>query len=159
MNAQLDLKPQFARESSGDVMGEIAPLLEDHWAEIAHYPDIPVAVNYEAYLKIEARGSLRIFTVRAPQLVGYAIFTVNHSLHYSSSLQARQDVLYLDPCYRKGRVGLAFIRWCDTQLQAEGVQVVFHHQKLIHAALGAVLDHLGYEPVDMIWQKRLDHGL
>lgn len=157
MNAQLKPQPQFARESSDTVINEIAPLLENHWAEIAHYPDIPVGVDYDAYLRLEANGQLRIYTIRVGiELVGYALFTVRHSLHYQSSLQAHQDVLYLDPCYRRGRVGWKFIAWCDTQLKAEGVMVVYQHQKLAHPALGAILDRIGYEPVDMLWARRLD---
>lgn len=160
MNAQLKPQPQFARESSDTVINEIAPLLENHWAEIAHYPDIPVGVDYDAYLRIEAKGALRIYTIRVGiELVGYALFTVNHSLHYSSSLQARQDVLYLDPTYRRGRVGWKFIAWCDTQLKAEGVQVVHQHAKIAHPQLAVLLPRLGYEAVDVIWSRRLDRGL
>jgi len=157
MNAQLRPQPAFARESSDTVINEIAPLLEAHWAEIAHYPDILVHVDYDAYLRLEANGQLRIYTIRVGvELVGYALFTVRHSLHYRSSLQAHQDVLYLAPTYRRGRVGWKFIAWCDTQLKAEGVQVVYQHTKLAHPALGLILDRIGYERVDMLWARRLD---
>jgi GNAT superfamily N-acetyltransferase len=157
VNAQLKPQPAFARESCSDVLGEIAPLLEAHWAEIAYYPDIRVKVNYAAYFKFETHGVLRIYTIRVEgALVGYAIFQVNLNLHYGDSLQAQQDVLYLDPRYRQGRLGWRFIAWCDEQLRANGVQVVRHHQKLAHPALGKILHRLGYEPVDMLWTRRLD---
>lgn len=154
------LIPSFARESSDTVINEIAPLLDAHWAEIAHYQDIPVAVDYDAYLRLESNNQLRIYTIRAGiELVGYALFTVRHSLHYQSSLQAHQDVLYLDPAYRRGSIGWRFITWCDTQLMLDGVQVVYQHQKLAHPALGKVLARIGYESVDQLWARRLDRGL
>jgi hypothetical protein len=157
MNAQLKLIPQFNRESSDTVINEIAPLLEAHWAEIAHYPDIPVNCNYDAYLKLEAAGILRIYTVRAHlALIGYAIFLVSPNLHYGGSLQAKQDVLYLAPAYRRGRMGWRFIVWCDEQLRAEGVQVVVQHQKIAHPALGRILERIGYQAVDTLWMRRLD---
>jgi hypothetical protein len=160
MSAQLKPVPAFARESSDTVINEIAPLLEAHWAEIAHYPDIPVNVNYDAYFKFESLNALRIYTVRVGlALVGYAIFQVRPNLHYQSSLQAQQDVLYLCPEHRNGRLGWRFIAWCDAQLQAEGVQVVYQHQKVAHPALGRILHRLGYEAVDTLWAKRLDRGV
>lgn len=156
MNAQLKPLPVFGRESSDEVIREIIPLFEAHYAEIAHFKDIPLNIDYDAYFRIEARGSLRIYTIRdGLRLAGYAIFTVNHSLHYSGSLQARQDILYLDPLYRQGALGYRFIAWCDGQLKAEGVDVVHHHQKVKHPVLGRILERQGYAAVDVIWSKRL----
>jgi hypothetical protein len=159
MNAQLRPVPQFSRETSATVIDEIKPLLDAHYAEIAHYQDIPVNVAYEKYLAVEALGRLRIYTVRSRgELVGYAIFTLAPSLHYSGSLQAMQDVLYLHPWYRKGRVGMRFIEWCDSQLRVDGAQVVYQHQKIAHPALGKLLARIGYEAIDTIWARRLDRG-
>jgi len=150
------LVPAFARETSEEVINEIAPLFEAHFREIAHYPDIPLNVDYDAYLRLEARGCLRIYTIRVGlELVGYAIFAVARSMHYSGSLQARQDVIYLDPRYRHGRLGFRFIGWCDTQLKAEGVQVVFQHVKAAHN-FGPMLERLGYELIDYMYGRRLD---
>lgn len=159
MNAQLKPLPRFAREGGLFVIDEIKPLLEAHWLEIAHYQDIPVKCDYGSYLKLEANGLLRIYTVRNSNLIGYAIFVVAKSLHYNDSLQARQDVLYLAPEFRRGRIGIRFIDWCDEQLKAEGVQVVYHHVKDAAPALGILLARRGYTLVDHIYAKRLDRGV
>lgn len=156
MNAQLKPVPQFSRESSATVIDEIKSLLEAHYAEIAHYSDIPIGCDYDSYLTMEANGKLRIYTIRLDgALVGYAIFKVATSLHYRTSLQAQQDVLYLDPTYRKGRIGMRFIQFCDGQLQAEGVQVVYQHVKAKHN-FGPMLERLGYELIDHLYGRRLD---
>lgn len=156
MSACLKPIPQFAHESSETVIEEILPLLHEHYAEIAHYQDIPIAIDIEAYLKAERQGILRIYTVRhGGELIGYALFAVKPSIKYSGSLQAQQDVLYLSPAFRKGRVGMRFIQWCDTQLKAEGVQVCYQHVKAAHN-FGPMLERMGYELIDHIYGRRLD---
>jgi GNAT superfamily N-acetyltransferase len=119
----------FARESISQVIGEIKPLLEAHWQEIAQYPDIPLDPDYDQYAHAEAAGQLRIYTARADRLVGYAIYIVAPAWHYRQSLQARQDILFLLPKYRRGRTGLKLIQFTEQQLQAEGVQVVYQQFK------------------------------
>ena len=76
-----------------------------------------------------------------------------NNLHYKQSLQAQQDLLFIDSEYR-GR-GMIFIKWCDDQLRTLGVQVVRHHIKLAHN-WGKGLERLGYEAEDVIYSKRLD---
>ncbi len=88
-------------------------------------------------------------------VVGYACYFVRHNAHYVSSLQAVQDVLFLLPAHR-GRTALKFIAWCDEQLAADGVQVSYQHIKTALPHGHRALMHLGYEPVDTIYAKRLD---
>lgn len=157
MNALVAIKPEFGQETIGQVLDEIKPLLEKHYAEIAHYQDIPLNPAYLRYLDAENLGILRIFTVRyAEQLVGYAIYFVQPSLHYRDSVQASQDILFLDPEYRQGRLGYKLIRYADQQLAAEGVQVVLQHVKAEHPALRVLVERMGYRLVDHIYAKRLD---
>ncbi len=150
---------RFARERAHDLIEEIKPLLERHWEEIAHYKDIPLNPDYDFYRLLEDSDSLRCFTVRnsdlAGQLVGYAIYLCKTNIHYRTSRQAVQDILFLSPEYRGGRAGLAFIDWYDDQLRAEGVQAVYQHVKTTHN-FGPVLERVGYELVDLIYAKRLD---
>lgn len=149
---------KFARETlSESIIGEIQPLAERHWSEIAHFKDIPLAVDWDAFLAADKAGGLRLFTARAAGLmVGYAVFFVRRNGHYSGSFQASQDVIFIAPEHRG--FGRKFIDWCDSQLRDEGVQVVSHHVKVAHN-WGAMLESLGYEMVDVIYQRRLDKVL
>lgn len=142
------------REAPADVLEEIKPLLQAHWREIAHYQDIPLQPDYDWYLTCPA---LRCFTSRnqGGRITGYVVFGVAANKHYMTSVQAVQDILFVDPRDRGG-VGRQLIRSSDAALKAEGVQVVYHHQKLAHPALGELLRGEGYEPVEVIWAKRLD---
>jgi GNAT superfamily N-acetyltransferase len=146
----------YRQERLEDVWDEAQPLVAKHWEEIAHYKDIPLAPEKEMYFGVSKLGLLRVFTARIEgKLVGYCVFFVKRNPHYSTSLQATQDILFVLPEYRKGRVGIGLIKYCDQQLGAEDVQVVYQHVKLAHN-FGPVLERMGYEAVDIIYAKRLN---
>lgn len=147
---------KYAREALADVRAEIAPLLEAHWREIAHYQDILLDPDWEFYAAIEELGRLRIFTARDDgRLVGYGVFFVSPNRHYRASIQAAQDILFVHPDYRGRTCGARLIKFCDEQCRAENIQVIYHHIKAAHD-FGPLLIHCGYELVDLIYAKRLD---
>jgi hypothetical protein len=152
----------FCRENAcEELFAEIGPLLERHYKEIAHYQDIELNPNYARYLELERGGALRIFTARMggkdSSLIGYAVFFVTRNMHYQDSLQALQDIIYIEKSTRGVGIGKSFINWCDTQLGMEGVQVVHHHVKKQHEKpFGPLLESLGYNLVDLIYCRRLD---
>lgn len=149
----------FQRETYEDVVDEIRPLLERHWREVAHYADIPLAPNWAAYQQFQAAGILRIYTGREHgRLIGYSIFTVHKGVHYSTSLEADEDLLFVLPEHRKGsRVGLQLMQFAERQLTAENVQLVKRRTKAAERLnFGALLERMGYEPIDVTYGKRLD---
>lgn len=138
-----------------ELISELMPLLAQHWTEVAHFNDIPLNPDLSYYLASQSAGFIRCYTLRAGgSLRGYAVFFLRRNPHYITSLQASQDILYIDPSLR-GRIPLAFIDYCDNQLQLEGVQAVYHHVKAAHN-FGLILQRKGYELVDLIYTKRLD---
>lgn len=150
---------KFARETMEEVVGEIQPLLLKHWQEIAHYQDIALDPDYGRYAAMERSGVLRIFTARdSGTLVGYGIFCVAPGLHYRQSKQAVCDILFVDPEHRRGLgVASALLRHCESALNLEEVQVVYHRTKAAHD-FGNLLERLGYELVDRTFARRLDRG-
>lgn len=156
----------FQREiSTPDLHRELTPLLREHYVEVAHFKQIPLDPDFGRYDELEKAGILRVFTARRPchiarqaghigPLIGYAIFIVNRNLHYRRSLQALQDVLFFTSDSRAGLAGFRFIKWCDKQLKAEGVEAVYHHVKLARD-FGPVLERLGYEKVESVYARRI----
>lgn len=135
---------------------ELMPLLERHWAEIAHYKDIPLDINQRKYNGLHVLGVLRVFTARLfGDIVGYAAYIVDHNLHYQGSLQALQDVVFLAPEHRRNGVGRLLLETADAHLRAEGVQVVYHHVKHTHD-FGPLLVSMGYTSIETIYGRRLD---
>ena len=153
--------PKFGLESLAQVRASgVEQLLRQHWREVAHFTDIPLDPDWDAYQGVENVGRLRIFTVRIDdELVGYAAYFINRNPHYRSSLQAVQDVLFLAPEHRKFRIGYRLIMFADTHLAAEGVQAVYQHSKVKKELdMGPLLARQGYELIDTLWAKRLDRG-
>jgi GNAT superfamily N-acetyltransferase len=149
---------KFQRERIQGLWDELAPLLEQHWREVAFYQDIPLAPDTEVYGMAEDAGRLRCFTAREDgKLIGYSFYFVQQHPHYVGSKVAQQDVIFVDPAKRRGTLGARLIAWCDEQLRAEHVQVVTHHVKVApHLDFGRLLERMGYEPTDTLWSKRLD---
>lgn len=149
------MQTTFQKETAGRCFQEAMPLLEEHWREIAHHQDIVLDPDFEIYAAAEAAGMLRVFTARTQEkkLIGYAVFFCRTNPHYRNSLQANQDVLFISKDHRG--MGGRFIVWCDEQLRAEGVQVVYHHVKAAHN-FGKLLERFGYTLVDLIYSRRLD---
>lgn len=161
MQAATQILPEisFGKESATpEFIEEIKPLLQKHWQEIAHFKDIPLDPAWDDYLTLDKLGMLRVYTARLnASLIGYCIFIVRRNPLYKTSLQASQDILFIDPAHRNQGFGRSFIDWCDSMLKLEGVQVSYQHVKEAHN-FGPLLESLGYELVDLIYLRRLDHG-
>lgn len=144
---------------------EMAPLLVLHWREVAQFQDIPLAPAFAQYLERQEAGNLRVYTVRGRKmpghpfeaqvdaLAGYAVFFVQPNPHYTTSLQASADILFLHPDVR-ARTAMRFIKWCDDQLAAEGCDLVYQRVKL-SKDWSPILTRIGYTPVDLTLVKDL----
>jgi L-amino acid N-acyltransferase YncA len=134
---------------------EMWPLLCAHWREIATWQDIQLDPDMDAYEAMAEAGMLRVFTARDEgRLIGYAAYVVRTHLHYMGSKQAVQDVIYLSPKHRRGRLGIRLMQHADAALAEDGVQVVYHHVKLAHD-FGPVLERMGYTLVEKVYARRL----
>ena len=150
----------FLEEDMKVIFGDGADLLEAHYREVAKYQDIALKPDFETYFKVEGMGNMKVYTIRTEdkkELVGYALFFLKKNMHYSDSLQAVQDILYVEKSHRGSGLGSSFIKWCDDQLAAFGVQVVYHHVKSKKELnFGPMLEKHGYELIDHIYGRRLD---
>lgn len=165
MNATLEAPPaismRFAREPfSAQLIAEMLPLWDAHHKEIPQLgfpPDPDLAI----YKQMAEKGVLRIFTARlggaanvaGSIVVGYQVFFVMRHPHRRYSVEASQDILYLDPDVRKGLTGVKFIRWCDDQLIKEGVKAIFH-QISARNDFGKIFERMGYELMDLSYAKK-----
>ena len=138
------------------LLEEMKPLFADHFAEIQSVQGYPLRPNYEAYLSFETQGLLKVFTVRSEtKLVGYSVFFVKRSLHFTDLFEAVHDLLFVHPDYRRGSLGYRFIKWCDDELKSLGVKMVF--QNVSYARdFSPLLKRLGYQIIDVIYARRLN---
>ena len=109
---------------------ELVPLIAGHHLEISRFKDLELRPDWESYSKLSDAGVLRTYTARDNgKLVGYAIFVVQKHPHFSGSTQASEDLLYLEPSMRLGRIGLDFLKWCDQELVSQDKVSVIYRER------------------------------
>ncbi len=146
----------FQHETLFDVIEEVQPLLERHFAELARNQDrITLNPDWARYAATEQNKALLVFTARDKgELVGYAAFIVGSHLHYRDLTVASNDVLWLAPAHRVGRTGVRLIRFCEQMLTE---QLPPHHCIAWHAkentALASMLGRMGYGVQDILFTK------
>lgn len=150
----------FARERySEPLIIEMRPLWQKHHDETAAFKDIELNPNIHIYKESDKNGILRIYTVRrGTYLVGYQVFFVSPHPHTQQSLQAVQDILFIEKEARLGLVGYRFVQWCCAQLKTEGVDVMFQHISARYD-FGHLLERAGFELVDLVYGRRLNKAL
>jgi GNAT superfamily N-acetyltransferase len=145
-------------ERFSDVVGEVEPLLERHWEEIALNRDfIPLSPDYAKYSQLEADGALLVVTARDPAggLVGYAAFFAMRSIHYSTVLWATNDVIWMAPEHRTLGGGSALLEHAEHLLRLRGCAMLHINTKILHPQLAALCLARGYEAVETVFAKVL----
>lgn len=145
---------KFQREKAVEVKEEITSLIQAHHDEISEYKELTLDPNFEEYLGLDRAEYLRLFTARDQdhRLCGYQVFFIIESRHYRRAKYAHQDLLYIIP--EKRGHGMSFIRWCDEQLKAEGIDVVYQ-TVTTRCDYSLVLRRLGYQLSEYIYSRRL----
>jgi GNAT superfamily N-acetyltransferase len=149
---------RFAVEPLSRWYLDAQPLFHAHWAEIGRHRDrFALDPDWRKFVSIEFEGRLFTVTARdAGQVVGYAVFVFGPHLHYRGMRTAVCDMIYLDPAYRaQGLAYRGFVAFCNERLAEHGAHIVLHRSKLSHPALGRILEHDGYTPIELVHEKVL----
>jgi GNAT superfamily N-acetyltransferase len=141
-------------ESVHEVAAEAGPLLEAHYREVAHYQDkVALAPIWEQYKQLERKGDFILMCARKDgELVGYAGWFVRMHPHYAGCMIGANDVIYLKPEHRRGRVGLRLITESEYLLKVLGVDRVTWHVKP-SLDWSPILKRLGYQLEEMVYGK------
>jgi hypothetical protein len=133
---------------------EISPLLVQHYQEIAWNGCPPLNPNFEEYIKADNAGFVRCYTARMSddkRLIGYNVLWLKRHSHYQFSLQAVQDVIFMEPSQRGS--GFEFMKYCDEELRKEGVQIVYR-QVTEKKDYSRSLKVLSYEKIETVFARR-----
>ena len=146
----------YQTEKAFMIIDEIIPLNEEHWEEIAIHKDkIKLSVDYDKYVALDTAGMLSVVTARdGHKLIGYCIDVVNNHLHYSNTIFAINDVVFVSSCYRKASIGVRLIKFTEKVLMDIGVKVWYVHTKE-HAPISSLLKRLGFEKTEENYGKYL----
>lgn len=144
----------YHREKLVSLLGEIEPLLEDHYKEIAMYQDkIELAPDWERYLQLDKTDVLKVATVRDEgELVGYYICIVIPNPHYSKDLFSINDIVLIKPQYRNGKVGLGLFEFVEKWMKEEGVSVMTVHMKT-YMPFDKLCEGLGWDYAERLYTK------
>lgn len=135
---------------------ELCALFQDHWDEIALNkqvmalkPDMP---RYKAMA--EAGNLLVLGAWQDGALVGYSVNFVMQHLHYADLRICSNDLLFVSPEVRKGRVGLRLIRATEVAAKDVGARLMLWHGKP-NTTLVEIMPALGYGVQDVIFSKEV----
>jgi hypothetical protein len=142
----------FLQELFVNVYGESLKLIEENNDETGVIKNI--SIDVDQYKAAEKTGYVRVYTARVDdKLVGYCMMLISKHPHYSNTLCATQDTLYMAPEYR-GVQSVKFIKWCDAQLEAEGIDYVFR-QVTKKVDFSRTLESMSYVPVETNYMRKL----
>jgi len=132
---------------------EFMRVLPAHYDELCITKQFPFDPDWDAYDRMAQAGMLRTITVRNDdELIGYIVFYIQPHLHYKSCLTAYEDVYYVKPEYRKGRIGIKMFQYAEMALKRIGVNRIIVHTK-IHLDNTKLLEYLGYSWSDKLFTK------
>jgi hypothetical protein len=139
-----------------DVIDLSTALQLEHWEEIAKNKHLMVlAPDVDKYRAIEQAGKLfAVLAYDGDEMVGYSVNILDHNLHYRDLLQAQNDVLFVKPSHRAGRL---FMRLREATLRmaaARGARLMLWHAKE-QTPLAAILPRLGCKVQDVIYSEEL----
>lgn len=132
---------------------EMEQLFPLHYDELCVTKEFPLEPNWEAYKFYAERRMLRVITVRSDgELVGYMVFVIAPHLHYKSCLTATEDIYYLRPDMRAGRIGIRMFMYAEEVLKRIGVRRIVMHTK-VHSDNSRLFEYLGYRATDKVFSK------
>lgn len=135
---------------------EALPLIEREWRELgSNHEQVPLAPDFDLYRALDAGGRLHTVTVRRNgALVGYHCSMLCAHPHHKTTRWAITDTYFLEPCARKGWVGVRLIREVERTLRAAGVQVAVMGVSSARDS-GRVLERMGWRVVERRFCKYL----
>jgi len=141
---------------ASDWIQRAAPLIEEHWQEIALNKALmvlkPDAGMYRALEEQKKLVSLGAFV--GDELVGYSVNLLQHHLHYADLKVAMNDVLFVAKAHRRGSAGHRLIKWTERAVRARGARMMLWHAKP-GTALEGLLPRLGYGVQDIVFSKEV----
>ena len=148
-----------ARITTGGVFDHrdlLQPLLEEHVAELATYPELmSLSPDWSRYESAEGLDMLHtLYAWVGDELVGYSCTFVTPHLHYSALRYASNDVLFVSKAHRASRVGLQLINATEALVQKAGARLMLWHAKP-GTPLDTLLHRRRYKVQDLIYSREL----
>jgi GNAT superfamily N-acetyltransferase len=141
-----------------DVLEELKPLFEPHYAELGLNQDrVQLDPQYEVYLERARCGEVLCCLARERgRIVAYFVGFVAPALHYRRCLTLTMDIFWLHPDFRErdslvmieaDMVSRALFEEVEREGRRRGVQRVYYGSK-VHKDTSALFERMGMVEVD-----------
>lgn len=144
-------------ERIADLLPELKALHAEHWneTEVHRHDQITMNPDYDRVLDLESQG--RYFLIVARHADGQLVANYGSYLSRSTHTQdliSTEDTLFLSRAHRKGRLGIALIRYAEEALRTMGVAELHVSVKLVNT-VGKMLERMDYVPAGTQYIKIL----
>ncbi len=145
---------QINSEAFEDCMEGIKHLAPLHMEEVGFTDGTPMSVAYDKYLQLDKAGILSTVSLRySGNLVGYCIDIISPSLHYSKSIFAVNDSIFIQKEHR-GVQAFRLLKYVENMHKKNEVHMHAIHMKPKNKFDGLV-ERLGYSLTDLVYTKQL----
>jgi GNAT superfamily N-acetyltransferase len=145
---------RFSVESI-QVIRDSLDLVRDHWDEIVEDSRV-LDPHWDLFDGLERIGALRVFVARDDAgVVGYAVFILQPHLHCKGLLSAHNDAVFMRKDKRSSGDGYRLLKYCDDELSAAGVGMIFWHVKP-RRDFGSALERMGYRMHEKIYTRIIE---
>lgn len=153
----------LGHEKIADMESDIRVLHNEHYQETETlYLDVPFDPDYTRYKQTEARGDFVVFTCRRAvgdktEMVGYLQYYVFRDMHSQTTLQAREDALFLTKSVRGSGLAPKLLKYAEHCLKQLGCRYVGMSSKAPAGGpdIGPFLERAKYRPVATYYVKDL----
>lgn len=131
---------------------EVNELFQKHWEEIALFKDrMKLNPDWDFYTALYEQRQLGLYTARkGKKLIGYFVVIAKSHPHYKDHLVAVNDIIFVDPEYRKGLTGYKLIKFAKENLKELGVSVLAVNIK-VHKPFDKLLERLGFVNTERLY--------
>lgn len=149
----------FQLESFQKIFSEIEPLFKQQWDELQNVPGLVYNPDFMLYSYLDQVGMLLLLTARKDgEIIGYLAVVLKKHPYAKDSLNAYEEVFYVIPSMRNGKVGTRMIRFMENALKMNLVHNFFIHENMKHP-VGAYYKRLGYEHKFTLYVKSFVHNI
>lgn len=131
-------------------------LFEAHKDEVVSAPSLMrVKPNAESYSTLESLDAVYcLAALDGMQLIGYSVTFIFDDWHDSDRKSASNDLLYVHPDHRRGRLGLRLMQETETEARKRGAHTMLWGARP-SSSLSKICERLDYPVENIIYRRRL----
>ena len=146
---------QYRITNAKECFDRIIKLFDEHYKELSVTQELKLNPDYDVYFNADKKNLVKVVLCEDDsELVGYIVFFVGPNLHYKDCLLATEDIYYLKPEYRKGRIGIKMFKFAEEYLKSIGINMIRYSTKT-HLDNSRLFEYLGCNFIEKVFIKRI----